>query len=180
MPRYRSETEYFLSRLEPLEAILRTSRFHTASYDVDTANPTRMVVLADSRAQADNLDGYFRIAIDRDGETWGNAPLALGIGRLFTDSGRDRAYAEGTFCSDGLDRLLGDALQAVLGEAYDPGMADFILDRYRAGRSTGISAGGPERTTDRTVASFQWIDVVYVDGFVSYVEFYPNAPVSKA
>ncbi len=178
--RYAKESAFFLRRLPFLEKHLRSSRFITETVEVDTANPTSMVILANSAALAENLDGFFRFTIDRDGETWGNAPLALGIMRLYTDSGRDKAYADGTFCSDGLEGVLDGAVRAILDTAYEPGMTTFILEQYRAGRIARSGGGTVSKPATRVVASFSWLDVVYNDGYVTYVEFYPDTGTVKA
>ena len=178
-PRYAGEVSLFLSRVGAVGEALSASRFHLGFYEVDAANPTSMVVLAATKERADNLDGFFRLAIDLDGETWGNAPLALGLTRLYTESGRDRAYADGTFTSDGLDTWMGAALSAALGDAYEPGMLDFILEEYRTGMETRVLTGGVGRTGYRAVAPFSRWDVVYNDGYVTFVEFYPGSMSPK-
>jgi len=176
-PRYESETAFFLSRLPSLREVLRTSRFFSAEYEVDPANPAIMVILSVTEERARNLDGFFRFALDRDGETWGSAPLALGLDRLYAEAGRDRAYADTTFCSDGLDGLLDRAIRAMLGGAYEPGVTAFILERYRDGMAARVR--GESRPSSRVAASFAWLDVVYSAGYVNYVEFYPNPNVVK-
>ena len=180
LPRYANESNFFLSRLPILEEALRSPRFFTGSYELDIANPTRMVVLSDTQDRAANLDGFFRIAVDLDGETWGGSPLALGISRLYTEGGRDRAYADGTFASDNLDLLLDEALRAMLGDAYEPGITGFVLQQYQDGMAIRAQSGGASRPASKVVASFAWLDVVFTDGFATYVEFYPNPAVSKA
>jgi len=145
-PRYADEVSLLLTRIETVREVLASSRFHPGVYEVDAANPTSMVVLADTRERAENLDGFFRLGVDLDGETWGNAPLALGLSKLYTETGRDRAFADGSFCSDGLDRLLGDALASMLGDGFEPGMLEFILEEYREGMETRVLSDGPGRT----------------------------------
>jgi len=172
-PRYADEVSLLLTRIETVREVLASSRFHPGVYEVDAANPTSMVVLADTRERAENLDGFFRLGVDLDGETWGNAPLALGLSKLYTETGRDRAFADGSFCSDGLDRLLGDALASMLGDGFEPGMLEFILEEYREGMETRVLSDGPGRTGYRAVATFSAWDVVFNDGYVTFVEFYP-------
>lgn len=179
LPRYVDEVSFLLSRIGAVKEVLAPSRFYPGTYEVDAANPTSMIVLADTREHADNLDGYFQLGVDLDGETWGNAPLALGLARLYTETGRDRAFADGSFCSDGLDRLLGEALAAILGDAYNPGMLAFILEEYRKGMEVRILSDGPGRTGYRAVAPFPGWDVVFNDGYVTLVEFYPASSPLK-
>ncbi len=179
-PRYAVACRQFLARVDAIQAAMRDDRFYLGVYEVDAANPTLMLVLSDTKARADNLDGYFRLAIDRDGETWGHAPLAIGLNSLFTLSGRDRAYADGKFCADGLDDLLAATLQAALAERYDPGILTFILEEYRTGMELRWQGGGIGRTAYRAVAPFPALDVVFNDGFVTYVEFFPDPSPAKA
>ena len=98
---------------------------------------------------------------------------------MYTDSGRDRAFADGSFCSDGLDSRLGDALAVLLGDAYQPGMLAFILEEYRAGMESRVLSGGSGRTGYRAVAPFPGWDIVFNDGYVTFVEFYPDSSPLK-
>jgi hypothetical protein len=177
IPRYASESAFFAAKIPLLREALLKSRFISAVYEVDPANPSIMLVLTDTEARARNLDGFFRIAADKDGETWGGAPLAMGMDRLYTEAGRDRAYADGTFCSDGLDTLLDTSIRTMLGGAYEPGITAFILERYKAGMSARLV--GEPRLSSIVVASFTWLDVIYREGYASYAEFYPNPDASK-
>jgi hypothetical protein len=143
----------------------------TAAYILPDENSSAgFLIVAPDTASARQINGYFywlsgESAAEQDAE-----PVLLGLDRLFTESGREKAVASGLFSEAGIEQLLEYSLRTVLSGFYQPAMLDFILSCYRADFAARLAK--PGQPADQSWSRiFNGIEVDYHASVFSSVLF---------
>lgn len=160
--------------LEPILAAMQdaaaTSGYTAALVRPDTGSRRVFLIVAADAVAADSLNGFFFWYVDPEPPQTGDAPLLLGLDRLFPESGRAVAVAGETYSDPAVVGLLDLSLQLMLDRHYQQGIADFILTSYRQGFAARLGDQDlPESKALQT--RFGRIEVIYRHAPVNTVSF---------
>lgn len=135
--------------------------------DADTGQS--FLVVAPDMSAAEMLNGFFFWLLDPQAAITGDPSLVLCIDRLFSESNRQAALADGLYSDPRVVGLLELSLQQLVDIGDDPEILTFILDCYRRDFSLRLLGGTLIRQTWQTV--HDRIEVTYEAAILSTVSF---------
>ncbi len=142
--------------------------FTAALVQPDRTRPSVFLILAENRAAAEQLNGFFYWLADPAAGS-ASDQLVLSLDRLFAENGREAAIAGGLYRESAIVGLLDQSLRLILKDQYQPDVLTYILENYRADYRRRLTEPGTRTWTRRQ--TFRTLEVTYEASIYSCVLF---------